>query len=88
MTVRELHEMNFNEAASILCSETDSVTTYESLKEFAKYNIDNDNLYLAMHVLDAINRSSGDFYAYDFSMGTLETPTPLLLSSDLEDYCE
>lgn len=88
MTIKELHDMNFNDAASALCYETDIVTTYENLKDFAKYHIDNDNLFLAIHILEAINDSPADFYAYDYCMGTLDKPTALLLISDLEDYCE
>lgn len=88
MTVKELHDMNFNDAAAKLCDEHDFVTTYEILKEFAVSHINGDNLFLAIHILQALEDNPADFYAYDFCMGTLQTPTPLLTASDLEDYCE
>lgn len=88
MTIQELHEMNFNDAAARLCCEHDFVTTEEALKEFAKYHIDNDSLFLAIHILQALNEYPANFYRYDFCMGTLQTPSPLLTSCDLEDFCE
>ena len=45
-------------------------------------------LYLALHILEAIHSSPADYYDYDYSMGTLETPTALTLTFDLVDYCD
>ena len=88
MTIEELHEMNFNVAAEILTIESDFVTSYETLKEFAIMQIRRDTLFLAIHILEALEEAPADFYHYDYCMGTLQTPSPLLTSSDLEDYCE
>ena len=88
MTIKELHEMTFNRAAEALCEGDATITRYEDLKAFAKQKIDDDQLFLAIHILEAINKDPGDFYSYDYCMGTLETPTALLTISDLEDYCE
>lgn len=88
MTIKELHEMTFNRAAEALCEGDATITRYEDLKAFAKEQIDNDNLLVAIHILSAINEDPADFYSYDYFMGTLETPTALLTVSDLEEYCE
>lgn len=88
MTIQELHDMNFNAAAGKLCDEHPDLTTYEALKEFAVHHINDDNLLLAIHILQAINDNPADFYHYDYCMGTLQTPSPLLTASDLEDFCE
>lgn len=88
MTIKELHSMNFNDAAAKLEAEHDDVTSYEMLKEFAKNQIDNEHLFLAIHILEAINNDPADYYDYDYCMGTLETPTSLLVIADLEEYCE
>lgn len=88
MTVKELHSMNFNDAAAQLCDEHDMVTSYECLKDFAIHHINDDNLFLAIHILNAINNNPADFYHYDYCMGTLQTPSPLLTASDLEYFCE
>ena len=80
--------MNFNDAAEKLYQEHDLVTTYELLIEFAISKIKDDMLFLAIHVLEALNNNPADYYAYDYCMGTLDTPTALLTSYDLEDYLE
>ena len=88
MTIAQLHSKNFNDAAQELSENDDRITTYETLKEFAKENIDNDRLFLSIHILKAIWDNPADFYDYDYCMGTLDTPAPLLLIKDLEEYCE
>ena len=88
MTIKELHSKNFNDAVEELAQIDDSITTYETLISFAKENIDNGNLFLSIHILKTLWEKPAEFYDYDYNMGTLETPTPLLLISDLEDYCE
>lgn len=88
MTIAELHNINFNDAAEELSAEFDTITTYETLIAFAKHNIEEGRLFLSIHILSALNESPADYYDYDYSMGTLDTPTPLWFISDLEDYCE
>ena len=88
MKVKELYTMDFNEACEKLAGVTDIITTYESLKDFAIHMIQEDHLYLAMHILEAIHKAPADYYDYDYSMGTLETPTALTLTFDLVDYCD
>lgn len=88
MTITELHNMNFNDAAEQLCQDHNSVTSYDSLKEYAIYLLKKDHVGFALHILNAIYYTEGDYYDYDYDMGTLEKPTPLLVSTDLEDYCE
>ena len=88
MTIAQLHNKNFNDAAQELSEIDDRITTYETLKEFAKENIDNDRLFLSIHILKAIWDNPANSYDYDYCMGTLDTPAPLLLTKDLEEYCE
>lgn len=88
MTIKELHSKNFNDAAEELSGQHDCITDYEALKDFAKHQINEDRLFLAVHILDAIHKAPADYYSYDYCMGTLETPTPLRSIADLEDYCE
>ena len=88
MKVKELYAMNFNDAAEQLSEQSDQITTYETLKDFAIHHIKEDNLYLAVHILEALRSYPADYYDYDYCMGTLDTPTPLTLTFDLVDYCE
>lgn len=88
MTKSELYTKTFSDAAAELCAEHDLVTSYEALKEFTVHHINEDNLYLAIHILQALEDNPADYYSYDYCMGTLQTPTPLTTLSDLEDFCE
>ena len=88
MNTKELYAMNFNDACEKLSEQTDIITTYESLKDFAIHMIQEDHLYLALHILEAIHGSPADYYDYDYSMGTLDMPTALTLTFDLVDYCD
>lgn len=88
MTKKELYELDFDEAIEKLQEENTNITTYETLKDFAIDNISYDNLFLAMHILEALNETQAEYYNYDYSMGTLETPTPIETLEDLEDFCE
>lgn len=45
MTIAELHNKNFNDAVQELAENDDRITTYETLKEFSKEQIDNDRLF-------------------------------------------
>ena len=87
MTKKELYGMTFNEAADRLCETNDCITTYETLKAIAIMHAENDSFNVAIHILEALRSYPADYYDYDYSMGTLETPTALTLHADLEDYC-
>ena len=88
MNINELNNLTFAEAVERLAEEKDQITTLEQLKDFAIHHIKNDNFYLAIHVLDAIQSNYADYYDYDYSMGTLDKPTALKTLQDLQDYCE
>lgn len=55
---------------------------------FAINQIQNDRLFLARHILDAVDKEYADFYSYDMSMGTLETPTAITSIEDLYDFVD
>ena len=88
MYLYELKHLTFHEAVEKLMEEKDQITTYESLKGFSKHHIGEDNLYLAVHILNAIHENYAEYYDYDYSMGTLDTATALRNVQDLQDYCE
>jgi hypothetical protein len=45
---------------------------------------------MALHILNAVynNKYDTEVYMYDYSMGTLETPTPIVDKEDLEPYID
>lgn len=87
MTTKELYKMNFEQAIEILQIDN-NIISFELLKDFAIEQIKNNNLYFAIHILSAMNDNESNYYNYDFSMGTLETPTPLETLEDLEQFCD
>ena len=68
--------------------DNDCIVSRDVILDYAIYQIQNDRLYLARHVLDAVDTDYADWYNYDASMGTLETPTPVDNVNDLYDYVE
>lgn len=68
--------------------DNDDIISRDSLKDFAIYQIKEDRLFLARHILDAIDDTYAEWYSYDTTMGTLETPTAIDDVNDLYDYVE
>lgn len=87
MTTKELYKMNFEQAIEILQIDN-NIVSFELLKDFAIEQIKDDNFFVAIHILSAMNDNESNYYSYDFSMGTLETPTPLETLEDLEQFCD
>lgn len=85
------HELENEELADAFskASETiDGLHSYEDLKGYVKEQIDSDNLYLAIHVLEALSEYAADFFYYDTTMGTLEEPEPICTIEDLDSITE
>lgn len=88
MTKAEYEAMDLDELTEWAWDNLDCITTEESLIGFAKCKIDSDDLFLAIHILNAIYDSEEAYhryYRYDYNMGTLETPTPITCKEDIED---
>ena len=88
MTIKELNKLTFDEAIERLQEETNCITTIDTLKDFAIKNINEDNLFLSIHILQAIENNETDYYNYDYNLGIFDTPTPIKTLEDLEDFCE
>ena len=84
MTRTEFDNMEFAEVMETLDEERDDVTTYERLKEFAVYNVENDNLLVAIHILEALQSDSDEWYLYDYCMETQDTPSSVTCKEDVE----
>lgn len=88
MTKKEFYELDLNDCCARLEEEGQTITSYETLKDFAKDQIDNDNFFLAQHICEALNDYQAEWYIYDYSMGTLETPTPIRDKEDIVDMVD
>jgi hypothetical protein len=84
MTRAEFESKSFEEVMEQLSAERDEIWTYEQLKEVAKEQIDEDNLNVAAHISDALWNDTQDWYIYDYSMGTMETPCGITEKADVE----
>ena len=100
MTEAELRAMidegkPLSEIASEMAAGEYDVCSRETLLSYAISEIENDRLFLARHILDAIDNTYADdkgeyaeWYSYDTTMGTLEAPTAIYDINDLYDYVE
>ena len=83
MTQKEFLEKSFQEVVKQLLDEG-LIETKEDLTDFAKSKIDDDDLMTAKHILDAINEDDAEYYIYDYSMGSMETPAGIREKEDVE----
>lgn len=83
--------LTFDELVEWAYDHLDDVHSEDGLIAMAKHEIDEENLQMALHILNAVYESDcpdDSYYLYDRSMGTLETPTPITCKEDLEDYID
>ena len=90
MTREQFDEMSFDELFDLANEEINDLTSEDILIDFAKMKIDDDNIGMALHILNAIydNPYDTEYYLYDYDMGMLETPKPVTCKEDFEDYID
>lgn len=84
MTREDYNNKNFEEVMEQLNEERDDIATYETLKEYAKEKIEEDNLLVGIHILEALQNDDAGWYEYDFCMGTCQTPSGITEKKDIE----
>ena len=87
MTRKEYEEMSFDTFMEWANENIQDVTDEDILKDFAIEKIQDNSYYMALHIINALNDNTSDteWYRYDYSMGRLETPTPITDKEDIED---
>lgn len=90
MTRKDFKEMNFNELMNWADKNLCEISDEETLKEYAIILLKDDNLGLALHILNAIyeNQYDTEWYKYDDFMGTLNTLIPITEKEDIEDLID
>ena len=91
MKREQFNKMTFDELCEWAYEHVDDVHTEGGLIGMAKHEIDEENLQMALHILNAVFESDcpdDSYYLYDRSMGTLETPTPITCKEDIADYID
>lgn len=59
---------------------------YEDLKNFVVDKIKDDDIFTALHILNALNDDPANYYNYDISMDVLEDVTPITSKEDFIDF--
>ena len=77
---------SFDELIEYANDYIDDFTDRERMEEYVIDAMHRNEYFLAIHILEALNDSDADFFGYDYSMGTLENPTPLETEQDLRDF--
>ena len=86
MTKKQWDETSLEKLCEKLCEkDVGFITSRDDLKMSAIECIENDDVNLASHICEALC-DYADYYAYDYSMGTLETPKPIDSKEDIEEY--
>lgn len=88
MTREEFNNKSFDELMEDLGYEN-TISCFEVLKEYAEECIKDYNFSLAIHILQALDDNMDvEWFEYDYSMGEMSTPKPIMNKSDLEEYID
>lgn len=88
MTRQDYENKSFNELMYDLDNDMDDIHSRETMIDMVKDEIDEDNLFVARHILDVIYNEYAEWYQYDRCMGTLQSITALKDKEDIEDLIE
>lgn len=90
MTRAEFEAIEFDELIELMYENSYEITNEETLKSFAMGKLQDDNFGMTLHIINAIyeNPYDTEWYRYDYSMGTLQTPSPITDKEDVEDLID
>ena len=89
MTRTEFEQKSFEEVMEQQYEERNEIKELYMLKDFAIDAIKKGSYFLAIHVLKALREGNDEtWWNYDYSMGTLDTPTPITEKEDVEHLIE
>ena len=86
MNKHDFENKSFDELIDDLLENVESIMSYNTLKDYAISLIDEDDLLCAIHILNALFDDDAEWYDYETSMGTLQTPTGLTCKEDIAHY--
>ena len=77
---------NFENVIYRISEQTEDIHDYEDMVNMAKRFLERDCLPAAANIINALlNNSTCEYYKYDYSMGSVETPVPIYNVSDLRE---
>lgn len=83
---KKLNNLTLEQLFDIAQNLDSSYWTYEDLKDFAVDKIQNDNILVATHILNALNDHNASYYNYDDCMGTLDAVAPITTKGEFINY--
>ena len=79
---KQLNKLTLEELFIIAQDLDSSFWAYEDLKNFVVDKIQDDNILVATHILNALNNDPANYYNYDTSMCILDTVAPITTKED------
>lgn len=76
------------EIMNVISGARDDIHSLESMEDMVIDDVNNGNYNVAAHILNAMWENHADWYKYDRSMGTLETPTSINTAGDINALIE
>ena len=83
---KQLNNLTLEQLFDVAQNLDTSFWTYEDLKNFVVDKIQNDDILVATHILNALNDNNASYYNYDVSMGALEDVTPITTKTNLSSF--
>lgn len=60
------------------------LNSFDTMVEMAIHHLKDGNINVASHIVDALQEKVAEYYRYDVTMGTLETPVPIDNTDELK----
>lgn len=87
-TYDEIADLSFEEKCEWLYDNYPDVVRDSDLADMAKNFIDRYEYTPAIHLLEALRDDDGDYYLYDYNMGTLQTPSSIRDDEDVQSVID
>ena len=85
---KKLNNLTLEQLFDVAQKLDSSFWAYEDLKNYVIDLIKDDDIFIALHILNALNDKSAEYYNYDATMGILDTVAPITSKEDFIDYLE
>ena len=83
---KQLNNLTLEQLFDVAKNLDTSFWTYEDLKNFVVDKIQNNDILVATHILNALNSEPANYYNYDDCMGTFEEVTPITTKEDFVGF--
>lgn len=85
---KQLNKLTLEQLFIIAQELDNSFWAYEDLKNFVVDKIQDDDIFIATHILNALYNNEAEYYNYDSTMGILDTVAPITTKEEFINYLE